>query len=475
MSRVRTAVLLGCFVLVALSVASADAGSVRRRASSIGVRNGTVRASAHQVRLHGYLIRPRARISIVNGTDAVAGTWGFMARIVHFDAQQTVDFWCSGTLITPTVVLTAAHCATAPTTGDPLRPSQYLVVTGAVDTHDPTAQWSHVDEVVVHPNYDPRVVVGQAAAGDAALLVLSTPSTAQPVRLARADEPDLYAPGADVTIAGWGLMAGGDASSVLQVAPTNIQTSNYCARFWQAFDPAWDACAAQTKLLSTATCGGDSGGPLLTYDAAGNPVELGVLSVGPTDCATDQADYYTRSDVIGDWVTASVAAMTGPQSTSTSSSSSGTDTSTSTTSTTTTTTTTATSRTSTATSTTSTSMSSVALVTPKKPVEPVQRTLPTLTMGDVHVYAARLVQDRTHRRPRLAMTCHRVTRLSVNCAIRWQAAGASYAISGSFYHYLEGRHAHWWYDFGGTRRWTSCRVRHDRRICTSYIERFRWA
>jgi len=100
--------------------------------------------------------------------------------------------------------------------------------------------------------------------------------------------------------------------------------------------------------------------------------------------------------------------------------------------------------------------------------------LPTLTMADARSYAATMVQARTHKRPRLTMSCSRKGPYVVNCSIRWRSGSSSYAVSGKFFHYLQGKRAYWWYDFTGTRRWSSCRTRHGRRVCTAYVQRFRW-
>ena len=96
-------------------------------------------------------------------------------------------------------------------------------------------------------------------------------------------------------------------------------------------------------------------------------------------------------------------------------------------------------------------------------------------MSEARSYAATMVHARTHKRPHLTLSCSRTSKWTVHCSIRWRSGGDTYAVSGRFFHYLQGRHAYWWYDFTGTRRWRSCRVAHASRICTAYVQRFRWA
>ncbi len=469
MRGVRTTLFLGCVSTAALAFASASVAL----ASSTSTRGGTlsahdlrsisalIRSRSHSARHRGYLIPPRAHPSIVGGSEATQGTWGFMAFVAHFDVNRTADFWCSGTLITPNVVLTAGHCAADDQTGQPLDPSGYAVETGAVNIEDAANRhWSDVSQVVVEPAYD-----ANSYAGDAALLVLAKPVTAPTVRIAGSDETDPYTPGRDALIAGWGLTdPNADSTGLLEAAPTNVRGSDYCERFWDDFQSAWDTCAAQAFDPSTATCNGDSGGPLLTADTHGDPVEIGVTSVGPKDCNWVTADYFTRTDVISQWA-AEFAVAVGPTSATTSTTTTSSSSSSSSTSTTT--------STSTSTSTTTTTTATTT-PPPAKPPVVIIKGIPPLTLAEARAHAATMVRARTHKRPRLTFSCRQVNKWTVHCSIRWQTNGSAYALSGKFFNYIQGTGAYWWYDFTGTRRWKTCRVRHHRRACTAYVRRFRW-
>ena len=99
---------------------------------------------------------------------------------------------------------------------------------------------------------------------------------------------------------------------VLQWATTVVQSSTYCAQpFFSnfTFNPAVHLCAVDYPYDDTGTCSGDSGGPLLAADAAGRPVEIGVTSVGPANCNTVTADYFTAVLPLSSWANSWINAV----------------------------------------------------------------------------------------------------------------------------------------------------------------------
>jgi secreted trypsin-like serine protease len=253
----------------------------------------------------------RVSTAIIRGASAGQGQLGYMAFILHYDALGNPDFACSGTVVSTNVVLTAGHCAVDETTGAALDPSGYRVATGAANWTDTVNRHaSGVSRVIVDPAYNPAAITS-----DAALLVLSTPTTAPAIRLASSADQYLEQAGTGAVIAGWGATyAGGPPMYVLQWAPTVVQSSAYCAQFSDldfAFNPAVHLCAVDYPYY-TGTCFGDSGGPLLASDAAGNPVEIGVTSVGPADCNTVTADYFTAVRPLSAWASSWISAVAPP-------------------------------------------------------------------------------------------------------------------------------------------------------------------
>jgi secreted trypsin-like serine protease len=267
---------------------------------------------------------PAVAPAIIGGVPAAAGTFGMMAFIIDDVGGNEVEF-CTGTVISSNVVLTAGHCGENTSTGIVDNPSGFTVVTGDVNWSDgPGRQVSDVSRVIVNPGFDPTTLDD-----DASLLVLSTPTTAAPVALATwpADASALSA-GTDVTTAGWGeTSVGSGPSQQLLDTDTVVQSLSDCAahaaQLGATFDPSSELCVIDAPSYAHGICHGDSGGPVFAQQA-GASVELGIVSSGAADCDTTQADFLTRADAIAQWASGWISAVkpaTKPVSTGTSPSS----------------------------------------------------------------------------------------------------------------------------------------------------------
>jgi len=251
--------------------------------------------------------------AVVGGVSAPAGSFGFMAFVADVQPNGTVGL-CSGTVIAPIVVLTAAHCGQDPTTGIVENPAQYDVVTGSLDwTSTTTRQVSGVSKVIIDPNYN-----AVTHTNDAALLQLSTPTTAQIVPLA-IDPQDLglLDPGTLAQFAGWGATATDAYTTSLQWGNTVVQNPTYCADeanlVGAAFNPYNQICVVDAPTFATSVCHGDSGGPLLASNALGQWIEIGVTSwAAASNCNTVDPQYFTRADAISAWAEGEIAALTPP-------------------------------------------------------------------------------------------------------------------------------------------------------------------
>jgi secreted trypsin-like serine protease len=287
---------LPCAMLAAAAVAAgALALALPSPAVAAPAASGSARAArvAHAARV---ATRDRARVAVIGGQAAEAGTFPWMAYILDFRGEE--EGQCSGTVVAANLVLTAGHCAENMQSGVVNEASGYRVTTGNVDSAAPAGerQESDVTRVIVCSCFDRRTLVG-----DVALLQLSTPTTAPAVTLA--SSPRVATP---AVFAGWGktFPAQEAPMQALQWAHTMAQTAASCERETSLFSPASEVCAIDPPERRTGVCEGDSGGPLLTADpsAAGGMVEVGVASHTTGHCATTSPSVFTRVDAVGAWI-----------------------------------------------------------------------------------------------------------------------------------------------------------------------------
>jgi hypothetical protein len=252
------------------------------------------------------------RPQIVGGLPAPAGTFGMMAFVVYQDPGTSDGFVCSGTVVAPELVLTAGHCAVDEETGAADQASGYAVVTGSLDWTSPTRQVSGVSRTIIDPLYNPAT-----DDGDAALLVLSTPTGAPAVALA-SDPGDLslLQPGTPAQIAGWGLTLADTIPDQLQWGVSVVQSAGYCATEAAdgglPFDSSRQMCAIDAPTFADGTCNGDSGGPLLAERTNGTWVETGVTDSGAANCSTGVPNFFARADALSAWVASWIQALGAP-------------------------------------------------------------------------------------------------------------------------------------------------------------------
>jgi len=245
---------------------------------------------------------------VVGGTAANAGTWPWLAFI--YDDQGRYVSLCTGTVVAADVVLTAAHCVENPVSGVSDAVTGFHVITGSVNWRSSLRQQSIVKEIIVHATRSARGT-SKNVVGDAALLVLNTPTSAPAVTLATSADASLIAPGTSAEFAGWGRTSPElqQPPNVLRWASTVIQRPNYCAQFDSTFDAGAQLCALNAPTDSTSTCYGDSGGPLAVRNEAGSWFEVAVISTGGGNCSRRDADYYTRADYLYPWLQASLRSL----------------------------------------------------------------------------------------------------------------------------------------------------------------------
>lgn len=208
---------------------------------------------------------------MVGGHPADIENWGFTVAL-----REHKSFFCTASVISPTLVLTAAHCVRhrglrklrVVTGREHLRQSGGGEVIGVADTRR-------------FPDYRKK------ERHDLAVVTLRTPTAVPPIALATAAEAvALTRPGTQLYVAGYG-----DTHPLFSIRPRYgrltagtevVRTNGRCRRAYRhSFRGRSMICALGHRFghkpIGSTTCFGDSGGPLVGVTPDG-PRLLGVTS-----------------------------------------------------------------------------------------------------------------------------------------------------------------------------------------------------
>lgn len=252
---------------------------------------------------------PTAQASIVGGRAGSIAEFPFLSFIEARESKKH-GFACTGSVVAPRVILTAAHCADDVDHGGLTPAKDYALATGVSGPGEAQPEnVFRVTETHVFPGFDPGTLHG-----DAAILVLDRPTTAPVLALAGPGDAALYAGGATVQLAGWGLTApqAKEQPERLRTTSMVVETPSACKAktrgYYSPFSPVAQMCTLDLPRMKSGGCFGDSGGPTIGHRPDGSLVELGIISTGGEACSTKRPNVMTRTDFVSTWVSEWIAA-----------------------------------------------------------------------------------------------------------------------------------------------------------------------
>lgn len=232
-------------------------------------------------------LRPKPRI--VGGRTSPIEQYPYLVEI-----ELDFDHHCGGSIISPYVIVTAAHCF-----HKTLPPKRYQVRAGS-SLRGRGGSVHYVENFIQHPEYQK----GGSYSHDLAILKLENPikldnKTKKSIKMFESGEEIKH--GAKAVTAGWGrLSADGPGPDELQSLQLVVVGKKDCSKIWSDFffKEGMICATSPNDNVIESSCHGDSGGPLIVNDTL-----AGVVSFGSEGCINKPSpEIYAEIAYMRDWI-----------------------------------------------------------------------------------------------------------------------------------------------------------------------------
>ncbi|MFF3451552.1 trypsin-like serine protease [Streptomyces sp. NPDC002667] len=281
---------------VNLAKATPSRVALEKRVAGAMAGDDTAGQTARKASLSASTTPAHVDPKIIGGQTTAITTAPWMAQLWYYDEAKDIGFFCGGSVVSPTKILTAAHCTKDENgktydwaaNGAVVTNTAQLPTTdsaGNTDLHNGTV--TGVSRQWTHPSYSPSTINN-----DIAVITLATPVAVKPIRMTTSGDTASYAAGTKATLYGWGRTTSTtqDISETLKTATLPINSDSTCNTAMRSVLGGVDAfveghmiCAGDpasgTDARTTSACNGDSGGPLIV-----NGRIVGVVSWGVENC-----------------------------------------------------------------------------------------------------------------------------------------------------------------------------------------------
>lgn len=244
---------------------------------------------------------------VIGGTTA-SYPWAALVSVTYPSGKGA---YCSGMLLTPNWVVTAAHCMFDRDNPSQQATSSSVEVKIGSSPINPSNPFQYPDPSIhgVSDRYVPKTYTNfnsYTTGDDIALLHLSSsasssayPSISDATSFNTLATSSYWERDEAVTVFGWGETSNnsGSLSSTLQEAAIDYVPFTTCNSDWSGqLSQSSMICAAELNPINGVkqdTCSGDSGGPLF-IGGSQTPYVIGVTSFGQATCASNLPSVYTK-------------------------------------------------------------------------------------------------------------------------------------------------------------------------------------